>query len=363
MSTIPVSNVVNVTIQTGPQFPQRRGFGLVNIIGVSDVIPLAERIRYYSNIEGVAADFDSADPEYQAALSAFSQNPRPRELAISRRDPANAIQDELDEIQGCNRDWYFFGFTDELHDQNAEILDAAEWAEAQVKIFMNLTNTADALDATLETDIGYLLKNAGYRRSFTLYDPDDNAAHFSAAARASTVNFNIPDSTITLKFKQLPGVTPSVITESQRQALIGKNINYYAEFGKSRMLAESTMAQDGVFIDEVHGVDWLQNAIETNVFGYLYTHPTKVPQTDKGVAALEQQVRLALQEAVRNGLIAPGTNSLTGEFMEKGFVTWAQPVAEQNQSDREARKAPPIYFLAKGAGAIHSVDIQGVFQR
>ena len=213
--------------------------------------------------------------------------------------------------------------------------------------------------------------NAGYRRSFTLYDPvittggidDHTSAHFSAAARASTVNFDLADSTITLKFKQLPGVTPSIITESERRGLTSKNINYYTNFGKSRMLAESTMAQDGVFIDEVHGVDWLQNAIETNVFGYLYAHPTKVPQTDKGVAALEQQVRLALQEAVRNGLIAPGTNYLTGEFMEKGFVTWAQPVGEQNQSDREARKAPPIYFLAKGAGAIHSVDIAGVFQR
>jgi hypothetical protein len=218
-------------------------------------------------------------------------------------------------------------------------------------------------DTDIDPDIGYLLRQAEYRRTFTLYDPDDAYAHFSVAARASTVDFNQPDSTITLKFKQLPTVTPVTITETQRRALNEKNVNYYGVFGKSAMLAESTMAKPGVFIDEVHGVDWLQNAIETNVFGYLYTHPTKVPQTDKGVAALEQQVRLALQEGVRNGLIAPGMNYITGEFLEKGFITWAQPISEQNQSDREARKAPPIYFLAKGAGAIHSVDIQGVLQR
>jgi len=135
------------------------------------------------------------------------------------------------------------------------------------------------------------------------------------------------------------------------------------------MLAEGVMAS-GKFFDERHGLDWLQNAIETNVFGYLYTRTTKVPQTDKGVAALVQQTEKALREGVNNGLLAPGVwNGMdlgevsSGDFLPKGFYVYAQPVAEQNQSDREARKAPPIQVIAKGAGAIHFADITVTFER
>jgi hypothetical protein len=117
-------------------------------------------------------------------------------------------------------------------------------------------------------------------------------------------------------------------------------------------------------------LDWLQNAVETNVFGYLYTRTTKVPQTDKGVAALVQQVEKACEEGVNNGLLAPGLwngNDLgevkAGDFLPEGYYIYAQPVALQNQSDREARKSPPIQGLLKGAGAIHSVSITLTFER
>jgi hypothetical protein len=119
---------------------------------------------------------------------------------------------------------------------------------------------------------------------------------------------------------------------------------------------------NNTFFDEVHGIDWLENAIQTNVFGYLLTRTTKVPYTDKGVAALEQQVINALDEAVRNGLIAAG-ETIDGEFLAKGYKTITVPVADMNQSDKEARLYPGLSFVALGAGAIHGAQINGIFER
>jgi hypothetical protein len=453
--TIPVSKVVKVSILSSPTFPKRKGFGLLLIVGKSARLPVGNRIRFYSDMDAVAADFDSTDEEYKAAQVFFSQAPRPTELAIGRRfdaavpgellcsvnyektiatwqainngafkinidggaveevsgidlsgaanlnavaaaiqtrlqlvsanatctfdgtrfifrsgttgAAAESIAESLDALQNIDPSWYGVTFTKELTTQNLK--DAAAWAEARVKMFGFTTADSNVLDQAAVDDIASYMKSNLYDRTVYIWDNNDPYQIVSVFARGFTVNFNEQNSTITLKFKLLPGTSPINITESQRLALVAKNCNYYTYFGDSAMLAEGVMAS-GKFFDERHGLDWLQNAIETNVFGYLYTRTTKVPQTDKGVASLVQQVEKACREGVNNGLLAPGVwNGMdlgevkSGDFLPKGFYVYAQPVAEQNQSDREARKAPPIQVIAKGAGAIHFADITVTFER
>lgn len=489
--TLPVSKVVGVKILSTPTFPARKGFGLLNIIGNGQYLPVGDRIRFYSDMTGVSADFPSTSEEYKAANIFFSQSPSPTQVAISRRfdvavggqllgsvnasqvitdytaitnggfdikiDGVNkqvtalnlsgcanlnavaaAIQtklvalsagttcvwsgkrfiltsgttgiastmafataptgagspvdvsgllglrvqdlgyytagvaietmtDSLNALQQLNQSWYGFVFTAEATE--AQLKEGMAWAEARIKIFGYTTSASNVQDATQSNDIATWAKNNLYRRSFGIWDDNDSYAVVSAMARAFVVNFNEQNSTLTLKFKQLPGNTPVNITDSQRLALTGKNINYYSYFGDSAMLAEGVMGS-GNFFDEVHGIDWIQNAIETNVFGFFFTRTTKVAQTDKGVSSIVQQVEKALQQGVNNGLLAPGVwNGMdlgevkSGDFLSKGFYTYAQPVADQNLSDRQARKAPPIQILAKGAGAIHFVDISVTFER
>lgn len=488
--TIPVSKVVKVNILTSPTFPARKGFGLLLIVGTSTKLPVGQRIRFYSDMDGVAADFSSTDEEYKAAQIFFGQSPRPGELAIGRRFAAAApgellgsvstyetsvaawqaitsggfkinidgtlrtvsalnfsadanlnaiasriqtalvaagatgatvtfdgtrfivrsgttgtsstvdyavapdsgpdisaklglnaaglglksagvavetISTSLDALQTYDGSWYGLSFTNEVTEQNLK--DAAAWVSSRTKVLGYTTKASNVQDAAASNDIATFFKDSMYRRVLGVWDANDDYAAISALARAFTVNFNEQNSTLTLKFKTLPGITPGNISESQRLALVAKKINYYTYFGTSAMLAEGVMA-DGTFFDEVHGLDWLQNAIETNVFGFLYTRKTKVPQTDKGVQQIVLQVEKAMKEGVNNGLLAPGMwngeplgEIDTGDFLPKGFYIYAQPVAQQNQSDREARKAPPIQVLAKGAGAIHFVDCTINFER
>lgn len=277
------------------------------------------------------------------------------------------ITASLDAIQNIDPDWYGLMFTKEVRDGviiNAEnaVVAAAAWCEARVKVFGNTSNDLDVLDSVTTNDIASTLQTANYRRTMTTFSSFiDQYPSASILGRAFTVDFNQVNSTITLKFKQMPGISVESLTQNQKAVLDSKSANALITVGTSDMFAESFMA-NGVFFDEVHGIDWLTNAIETNVFGYLLTRTTKVPYTNKGIAALEQQVIKALDEAVRNGLIAAG-ETIDGEFLGTGYKITTIPAELINQSDKEARLYPGLSFIVLGAGAIHSVQISGVFER
>jgi hypothetical protein len=288
----------------------------------------------------------------------------------ARVTTGSAIEDmptALQKQQDYNTEWYGVVATKETSDSDIQAL--ATWVNSRIKIGGYTTSNPAAYDSTSTTDLGYLLFNAGIRRVIGMFDDNDPYAIVSAIARAFAVDFNANNSTITLKFKTLPGETPTTLTTTQANALDAKNINYYERFGDSAMFAESTMA-DGTFFDEVHGLDWLQNAVETNVFGFLYTRTTKVPQTDRGMVLIRQQIEAACKEGVNNGLLAPGKwtgdefgTLHTGDYLKTGYYVYNGSVDDQNQSDREARLAPPFQVAAKGAGAIHGVNITISFNR
>lgn len=82
--TLPVSEVVNVTIEMSPVAAALRNFGAMLVLGTSDVIDTDERLRTYSGVEGIAADFGTDAPEYQAAVTFFGQSPQPSQLVIGR---------------------------------------------------------------------------------------------------------------------------------------------------------------------------------------------------------------------------------------------------------------------------------------
>ena len=48
----------------------------------------------------------------------------------------------------------------------------------------------------------------------------------------------------------------------------------------------------------------------------------------------------------------------SGDTLTKGYYVYAQPISEQAQADREARKAPVIQVACKLAGAVHFADVQ-----
>jgi len=262
-------------------------------------------------------------------------------------------------------DWYSAILaTDDVAD--AQIIAAAEYVEAlQKKRVLGITtmNTA-ALDGTLSTDIGAQLKALNVKRTYVQYSSTSGYAIASFFGRAATVNFQGSKTTLTMKFKQEPGVIAETITETQAAALKSKNINVFVNYDNGTAIIQEGVVAKGDFFDEVHGLDWLENDVQTAVYNLLYTSATKIPQTDEGNHLIVTTIEDRLVQAVANGLVAPGKWNASGfgqlkqgDFLSKGFYVYAPPISSQSQADREARKSVPIQIAAKLAGAVHSVDV------
>ncbi len=225
-----------------------------------------------------------------------------------------------------------------------------------------ITNTS-VLDAGVTNDLASQLKGLGYTRSFVQYSANQ-AAVASFFGRAFSVNFNANRSTITLMYKQEPGVAAENLTSAEAAVLKDKRCNVFVEYVNDTMIIQYGVMSGSAFFDEIHGLDWLQDAIQNGCFNVLYQSSTKIPQTDAGVNQLVNAISGSCEEGVNNGLIAPGVwnadgfgELATGQYLKTGYYIYAQPVALQSQADRETRVAPPIQVAVKLAGAIQEVDV------
>jgi hypothetical protein len=120
----------------------------------------------------------------------------------------------------------------------------------------------------------------------------------------------------------------------------------------------------GQYFDVIHGTDWLADSIQTGVYNLLYQSTTKIPLTDEGVHQIMSVVESVLTQGVVNGLIAPGVWNggafgvmTTGQFLTKGFYTFAPPVSSLTASQRAARQAPSIQCAINLGNAVHEASV------
>lgn len=81
---LPVSRLVNVSIQLTPVAAALPNLSTLLVLGTSDVIDTVTRIRSYADLAEVAVDFGTTDEEYLAAQAWFGQSPTPDEIRIGR---------------------------------------------------------------------------------------------------------------------------------------------------------------------------------------------------------------------------------------------------------------------------------------
>ncbi|SDI54191.1 DUF3383 domain-containing protein [Pseudomonas panipatensis] len=268
-------------------------------------------------------------------------------------------------LASISADWYGLLVAD-TSPTDTDLLGVAAFIEgaSPSRIFGITTQAATALDPVSTTDLPYKLKAANYKRTFCQYSSSSAYAAASIFGRAFTVDFQGNNTTITLKFKQEPGVTAESLNETQAKALKAKNCNVFVNYNNDTAIIQEGVMANGYFFDEVHGLDWLQNDLQTAVFNALYTSQTKTPQTDRGVNRLVTAINDRMEQSVNNGLCAPGQWSgpafgalQTGQYLAAGYYTYAPPVNSQSQANREARKAPTLQVAAKLAGAVHFANV------
>jgi len=366
--SLPISSVVTVSVSISPAVPPKRGFGVASVVTNENdnlgAIQVA-RMRFYSSITEVAVDWPTISETYLCANAYFAQNPSPTRFATISQDSIGG-ETEVDALTAAelfSSDWYGVLLLNTVRDTTVQT-DVAAWTEARTKIFSASTNDLLTLTQGDLTSMAALLFAANYTRTICTYASLANSAEYPDAAilgKAFTTNFSAPDSVITLKFKSISSITTETINTTQKAALDEKRANILTDVAGASMYTEGWMSSQ-LFFDERHAVDWLVGEIESNVFGFLISQNTKVPLTDKGGAAIEQQVARALDAALNNGMLGSGTDS-TGAFLATGYSIAVQKVVDMNPVDKSNRIAPSVSFVALLAGAMHFVQIDGSVER
>jgi Protein of unknown function (DUF3383) len=228
------------------------------------------------------------------------------------------------------------------------------------------TAESQVLAAGDTTHIGALLQALQSQHTAWQYSSTSLYAAWSMAARISTVNYAGQNTAISLMYKTEPGVIAENLNSTQATAIDNYNGNVFVnyQFGTGTAIIEQGICPSGQFIDTIIGSDGLRLQIQSNVFGILQGMPTKVPQTDPGVNLLENGVNSACAQYIINGFGAPGVwtgNSFgqltSGQWLDSGYYTFAQPIALQSPALRGARICPPIQTAFKCAGAIDTANI------
>lgn len=260
--------------------------------------------------------------------------------------------------------WYGLTFAASTMPTDDQAVDVAAFIQgASITRIFGFTETdTRVLDAAWTTDMASRLKALNYTRSFVTFSANKYAVA-SMFGRAFSVNFSANRSTITLMYKQEPGVVAELLTETQAQTLKAKRCNVFVQYQNDTAIIQYGVMSGQAYFDEIHGLDWFTDALQTALYNLLYQSKTKIPQTDAGQNQLVNTASNVCAEAINNGLVAPGQWNADGfgqlergQFLTEGFYIYTQPMALQDQSIREQRIAPPIQIALKLAGAIHEID-------
>lgn len=298
---------------------------------------------------------------YGSAASAFKLDSASSPVYVQGKDEVS-IGTDLNAILNSKFDFFFVAIDRKYRGSAVgdNQMTVAKWAEANEKVFGWADSDKQILVPGAESSFKRA-KEQNLQRTLLVYDASDNGDEYpeiSILGRASTVNFNVANSALVLAFKQGPAIKTANLSPNQLAALERVNGNAFINVGGNTMFYNGKMA-DGTWFDTVQGVSWLTAKIRANVFNLFYTSTTKIPWTETGVALVNQQVTLALELAVTNGLIAPGYDN-EGTFYADGYKVLSTDMALM-QSQKGARIWEGTSFIAIGSGALQGAVISGNF--
>lgn len=298
-----------------------------------------EPVTATDNLDGT---FD-LDPDVASAPYSLTLSDNLTAAAFTNPD---TMAEDLQAVKDENDTWYGLMLTSHVAQ---DVLDAAAWIETERKIFGTSSNDSDIKDvapASDTTTIAAQLKALNYARTFGFYSANADTQYPEAGAFGKFLPQD-PGS-YTVKFKTMSAVSVDDLTDTQSGNVKGKNFNTYEEVGGVNIIAEGIVCENE-FIDVIVFVDWLQARMTERIYSLL-VNSQKVPYTDAGITAVESEVKAQLSQGITVGGLAA----------DPAPVTSVPRVADIDSTDRANRFLPDVEFTATLAGAIHSLEVQGV---
>jgi len=275
----------------------------------------------------------------------------PAEMTLTDISADPSLAAELAAITLAYDEWYGLIYADSP--SAVRITALATVVETQERIFGATTHDTDVGDPSSTTDIMFTTNAATLFRTFVIYSGQPTA--FSAATWIGN-RFPIAPGASTWAYRPLSGVIFDDLTTAFTAAIKAKSGNYYVQIAGQAVAQFGTMAS-GEFIDVIRGRDWLTARLRERIFGLLINTP-KVPFTNSGIDQVVAQVSAQLNEGINAGYLSP--DFLEGT--EVPFIVTAPDAADVSDADKIARLLPDVAFTATLAGAIHTVQVNGVIQ-
>ena len=257
---------------------------------------------------------------------------------------------------------------------DADNLALAEWADPlwQNTRYYPWTNDANVLNGVannlfLQLKALSLRVEPIYATSQSGLYPNNIYAAAAVMGLEMGLNTGLAGSFFTSAYKQLAGIAPEPITQTQYNNITGSGSgtfygNVYTDFGPYEFL------QPGYMSNGQPAYLWLFLAMlvdnmQIDVLNVLQSNPV-VPQTNAGEALLIAAVNQACAYLQSIGFLAGEVwegptilNLSTGQTLPDGYLNQAQSYAQQSSANRDAGQAMPIYSAITTAGAVQSLLI------
>lgn len=272
-----------------------------------------------------------------------------------------SLENAIDRIKGKVR---FTGVLTTEYMSNSACRTASTYINSLDMIWVNVWySAADITGTCLEIQQA----NENQTRCLVYTDGFENAKVFAAAyaGRAFSVNFSGSSTSQTMNLKTLTGVSPDTgIDQTAYNNAETAGVDLYVSYE-----GDPAVVSNGAnkYFDVVYENLALKYAAQAGLYNALKTTGTKIPQTEAGVSILTNALGTVFKQFVRNGVLAAGTWNSSQTFGDpeifkenianQGWYVYHTPIAEQAQSEREARIAPVIQGACKRAGAIQEADI------
>lgn len=255
---------------------------------------------------------------------------------------------------------YFGGvLTTQVMDATTKLANSSEIQSLDCVFYDNLQSLV-----AIATE-GAAIKSAGNSKTRTLaYSVSQETGKVAVAGYASiakSVNYSGTDTANTLNLKTITGVVGD--PNLNGTYVLSANTNGVDIYGLTGGLSVVYSNDNNGYTDDVEADLWIKKAVEVAGFNYLRQTDTKIPQTEAGMTGLKTAYASVCEQARRNGTVAGGAwngavpfgdpETFKRNIEETGYYIYSIPVALQNQTEREARKAPVVQIALKRSGAFH----------
>ena len=229
---------------------------------------------------------------------------------------------------------------------DAMIASAAAWALTNKRLFLFSTPNTKAVTTVVGTGTDPIdaVKTVGNRFASGWFHP--SPADFLTAAVNARCLPTDPGSE-TWFAKQLEGVSPVVLTPTERANLVAKYGNSYEDIRGVRITFDGRVS-NGSYIDIQRGLLWLIDTIQVDFFNFTVAASAagKVGFDQQGRAALLSVYRSAMKKGIARGFVADGSVEIT--MLE---------VIDVPSGDKANRHYPDTTIAFTALGAIQSADV------